>query len=270
MNHNTKVRSTAEFGPVAPIQVLRGLYEYGPKMFGTYHLLLAHHTIEAEAEFRALFKQINDEGHFGDGELTIIMDNSIVELGDAVDAATVAHATAIIQESCPIARVYPVLPDVMGDGSATRTAIADSYDQWADIIGGHGFMAVCQGETLEDYVETLTLVTDRERFPRIEWIGVPRILVKQIGTRMAATLKAIETDRCVHLLGFSDNIEDDFNCANVPGVSGIDSAVPLRVNDIFTPFISTEKRDPRWFVDAQVTPHMVNNLVEARKYVEGN
>lgn len=257
---------TAEFGPVAPIQILEGLYNYGPQMFGAYHLLLAHHTIEKEEEFRALFKRIDQEKHFGDGELTIIMDNSIVELGDAVSAATVAHAVSIIEDSCECARIYPVLPDVMGDGEATRIAIRDSYDQWTRIVGGHGFMAVCQGETLDDFRETLELVTSSE-YPEITWVGVPRILVPQIGSRWQATHDAIATDKCVHLLGFSDDMEDDFACARLEGVSGIDSAVPLRCPDVFTPYITTEKRDPNWFNDAVVTPHMISNLTEARRYI---
>lgn len=261
MNH-----VTAEFAPVAPIQVLGGLYNFGPSMFGAYHLLLAHHTIEKEAEFRALFKRIDEEKHFGDGELTIIMDNSIVELGDAVDAATVAHAVSIIEDSCECARVYPVLPDVMGDGAATREAIASSYDDWTRIVGGHGFMAVCQGDSLEDFRETLSMVCGQE-YPEISWVGVPRILVSQLGSRWQAAHDAIATGKCVHLLGFSDDMTDDMQCSRIEGISGIDSAVPLRCPDVFTPFITTEKRDPNWFRDAEVTPHMINNLIEVRRYI---
>jgi hypothetical protein len=234
-------------------------------MFGSYHLLLAHHTVEEEAAFRELFERIEADKHFGDGELTIIMDNSIVELGDAVDAAMVAHAVAIIEESCPRARVYPVLPDVMGKGDATRNIVAENYEDWVSLIGGSGFMVVCQGETFEDFKATLDYAV---ALPKVEWVGVPRILVSQIGTRAEATQAAIATGKCVHLLGFSDNMEDDIACARIPNVSGIDSAVPLRLADVFTPYIATEKRDPNWFRDAVVTPHMISNLIEARRYIE--
>lgn len=258
-------RLTAEFAPVGPIQVLEGLYNFGPSMFGAYHLLLAHHTIEEADRFAALFKRIEQEGHFGDGELTIIMDNSIVELGNSVDAATIAHAVSIIEDNCAPARVYPVLPDVMGEGAATREAIEDSYDSWSRLVGGHGFMAVLQGETMEDYEETLEMVTSVD-YPEIVALGVPRILTAQHGSRRPATVKAVATEMMVHLLGFSDDMRDDFECARLSDVSGIDSAVPLRTPDVFTPFITTEKRDPDWFREATVTPHMINNLVEARRY----
>ena len=258
-------RPTAQFGPVAPIQVLRGLFEDSPKTFGTYHLLLAHHTVEEREEFTSLFEHIHRSGAFEDGELTIIMDNSIVELGDAVDAAMVADAVDIIQSACPSARVYPVLPDVMGKGEETRNAIAETYEDWVSLIGGHGFMVVTQGESFEDFKATLDYACS---LSAVAWIGVPRILVSQIGTRAEATQAAIATGKCIHLLGFSDNMEDDIACARIPGVSGIDSAVPLRLQDVFTPYITTEKRDPNWFKDAQVTPHMIANLQEARKYIE--
>lgn len=260
-------RPTAQFGPVAPIQVLEGLYDFGPDMFGSYHLLLAHHTVAAESRgrFADLFSKISRENRFGDGELTIIMDNSIVELGDAVDAAMVADAVDIIEFNCPQARVYPVLPDVMGKGEETRNAIAAAYEEWVELIGGHGFMVVAQGETFADFQATLDYACS---LPAVQWIGVPRILVSQIGTRAEATQAAIASGKCVHLLGFSDNMEDDIACARIPGVSGIDSAVPLRLQDVFTPYITTEKRDPNWFRDALVTPHMISNLVEARRYIE--
>lgn len=257
----------ALFAPVAPIQVLEGLYDFGPDMFGQYHLLLAHHVLEEPERFANLFKRIQEDKHFEEGQLTIIMDNSIVELGSAVDAATIAQAVSIIEDNCEQARIYPVLPDVMGDGPATREAIKSSYDSWSRLVGGHGFMAVVQGATPADFTETLEFVTG-DAYPEIVFLGVPRILVKQHGSRLASAMQALDTGIPVHLLGFSDNMEDDFACAQLEGVFGIDSAVPLRTQEIFTPFITTEKRDPNWFRDAEVTPHMINNLIEARSYVE--
>jgi len=83
-----------KFAPVAPIQVLEGLWAAGPECFGNYHLLLAHHTVEHKTRFTALFKAIAEADHV----CTIIMDNSIVELGDAVGPEMVAEAVACVDQ----------------------------------------------------------------------------------------------------------------------------------------------------------------------------
>lgn len=253
-NHN-------KFGPVAPIQVLEGMWAAGPEIFGDYHLLLAHHTVAHKARFRDLFKAIADKGH----DCTIIMDNSIVELGDAVGPEMVAEAVSMVNHGEIIC--HPVLPDVMGDGEATRQAIYDAYDEWLDVVGGDGFMAVCQGSSFHDYVETLEMVTNRKDYPHIDVIGIPRVLTKIIGSRVRPALVArqMATQHKIHFLGFSDSITDDIDAVKVIPGAGIDSAVPLRYREVFTEFIDAGKRPSDWFETAQIDRLMIDNLQEARR-----
>lgn len=257
---------SAKFAPVAPIQLLTSIYEDSPKVFGDYHLLLAHHTVEEEKAFRDLFKRIQNDGHFKKG-LTIIMDNSLVELKGAVSLDLMLEACDIILESCEDAQVIAVLPDAMGDGDATRHLMQIHCATWLGALKHvNGFMAVAQGSTYEDYLDTLNYIN---LFDEIDWIGIPRILVETCGSRVPATLKAVQggVHKKIHLLGFSDNMEDDMVCAGIGGVSGIDSAVPLRMKDAFSVHADPGPRPEFWFNKATYTPQVTANIISARQHV---
>jgi hypothetical protein len=249
-----------KFAPVAPIQVLEGLYAYDPKVFGDYHLLLAHHTVAHKKRFKELFKRAYDDGWTG----TIIMDNSIVELGDSVDTAMVAEAVNIVEADGKTdgTHVYPVLPDVMGQGHETRGASTDVYDDWCDSMPGDGFMAVCQGKDFQDFQESLIYFGNRAQFDMVKVLGIPRILEKTVGSRVRPAISARNymESHFIHLLGFSDNVSDDIDSAWINPNCGIDSAVPLRMMDVFNEFADAGKRPPDWFEQAQVSTRMIDNL----------
>lgn len=258
----------AKFAPVAPIQVLEGLYAAGA--FGDYHLLLAHHTVEHKTRFTDLFKRAYDDGWEG----TIIMDNSIVELGDSVGAGLVSEACwALSSDTAPEGvKIIPVLPDVMGEGVATRELVTNSYDTWCkEIPAREGFMVVCQGDSYSDFLHSLHFFTDTTAFPGITTLGIPRVLQKTCGTRIRAALSARDymDDYAIHLLGFSDSITDDIDsCKALSGNCGIDSAVPLRLREMFTEFVDAGKRPADWFDTAQVDGQMISNLRLAREMFE--
>lgn len=254
----------AEFAPVAPIQVLEQLYQLSPKMFGEYHLLLAHHTVEHWEHFDTLAKRIASEGTI---HPLIIMDNSVVECGGYVNEDMMKSACRPFFEVG--IDIIAVLPDVMGNGGRTREAVLEAYRHWEMTIPCSGFMAVCQGESLQDYEASLKTFANRSRFPNIEFLGVPRILVEKVGSRRHATEMALKyaqpNGMKVHLLGYSDDMFDDLTCSRIPGVHGIDSAVPLRVP---TPFDFAKTYPPRpkdWFEVAQLGPVMRMNLEAARR-----
>lgn len=259
-----------KFAPVAPVQVLEGLYGYSDQTFGSYHLLLAHHTVDEEDRFRALFRRIHNETPTLNP--TIIMDNSLVELGGAVDFQMLSDAVEVITEVCEEATVIPVLPDVMGDGAETRRAVEDAYDRWSEFMPGNGFMAVCQGASWDDFQESVDMFADQDAFPEITWLGIPRKLVETLGTRKDAVAYALAASNGrheIHLLGFSDNMVDDYACAKLPGVAGIDSAVPLRVESQFTLDMKVPPRPPEWFDEAECSPRVIANLNRARLLLEG-
>ena len=258
------------FAPVAPIQVLEGLLSISPTTFGRYHLLLAHHTVEHPARFTELFRVASTR--IGQ-HIDVIMDNSLVELGGAVDSKMIREAVEIVQEGGGShTHVIPVLPDVMGDAAATIQASTEAYSEWQkDEMPGSGYMVVAQGPSFWDFIKLIDHFFVLNYFPEIRWVGIPRALVSTLASRRFAIeyVQTVAPHVQIHLLGFSDNVLDDLQCARLRGVRGIDSAVPLRHDGIFLPTSQTPPRSPDWFDKAEVNNDtMLINLYNIRKWVE--
>jgi len=264
------------YAPVAPVQILREMLAVDPHFFGHYHLLLAHETVKKPGEFYSVFS----DAVFGTGlpRGVVIMDNSVVETGEAVDLGMVREAANIIQAATGRHdwTVLPCLPDVMGDGPATRTAIAEAYPEWDKEMTSKEFMAIAQGDDLQDFFQTVNFLflDEPNRFPKIRWLGIPRILTKQVGSRKAAIdyVSMVAPQIRIHLFGFSDNMVDDFQCARDPRVVGIDSAVPIRVRQPLLPTTYVPARDPEWFDKGSVFPYLPileDNLRNVREWVGG-
>lgn len=258
----------ASYAPVAPIQILEEMRKQN--VLGTYHLLLAHHVLEYPERFAELFNNHKQS--------TIIMDNSIVELGASENDSKVLEAVKAIQARAASPHwIIPVLTDVMGDGAATRDAATTSYKWWKENAPEWPLMVVTQGSEWEDFTATVDYFLLSGKFPGIEYVGVPRVLVEAIGSRQLAVqyIEAVRPDIATHLLGFSNDVTDDVICANLPGVEGIDSAVPLRytyqlpegVSKLYTPSIAIPARPKDWFENGTFTNDDYINLANARKWV---
>lgn len=262
----------AQFAPVCPIQMLETMREQA--VLGQYHLLLAHHVLEFPDRFTRLF-----EGH---PQSTIIMDNSIVELGASEGPAKVLEAANTVRFARALNGqnhwVIPVLTDVMRDGEATREQATESYRWWQANAPSYPLMVVAQGNSWEDFCKTVDHFL-LGNFPMIEYVGIPRKLVEVLGTRQLCIqyLEAVCPMINTHLLGFSDDVTDDVICANNPTVEGIDSAVPLRYaysqtedDDTLTQYTPTCPIPPRsadWFENGTFRDSDYRNLANIRKWV---
>ncbi len=212
----------AKFAPVCPPKVLRHLRDNG--LMGDYHLLLAHDVVDKEAEYFELFPPNHG--------MTVIMDNSVIELGKAVDLQMVARAAQITSAT------YIVLPDTLQDCEQTLFDCTTAVNVWGAFFEealdhDWSFMFVPQGNTLREWVYCLETFHE-EYHKQVGIWGIPRILTDTPGieTRSKAIQvfqKLCEYERA-HLLGFSDNVLDDMMCASMLRPNdGIDSAVPLRI-----------------------------------------
>jgi len=272
---------TAQFAPVAPIQVLEGLKEQDE--LGDYHLLLTHHILEYKERFAELFPPLTTRALLGkQARKSLIVDNSLVELKSATTEAAVLEACECLGEGHII---VPVLSDVMGDGAATRRLSKESYEWWNQRSANYPLMVVLQAgfpgtvnhsphhyeavwtdfcKTADEFLLNL--------YPQIKWVGIPRVLTGPnfLGSRERAIkyVQAIRPDIKIHLLGFSDNVPDDILCARM-GVEGIDSAVPLRCPTDFVPSMALPSRPANWFESAEVTETMLDNLYAVRHWIEG-
>lgn len=245
-----------KFCVVAPINILKGLSAHG--MLGIHHLLLAHDVVKEDK--RVDYQNIFRNRAWDDSEL-VIMDNSVIETGSAVDLDMIAEAILLTRPTCV------VLPDVLLDGSSTVDSCRKALIDWPEKLGHYTkYMYVPQGKTLKEFFEAASapgLLEDE----RITHWGVPRNLVAHMNTHSRGIackmLYELNPQRRIHMLGFSDRMADDFACASFPEVESIDSAVPLRLNQ---PFNINSVPQPRgdWWDNAQMTPLLIQNLNQVR------
>lgn len=203
------------FAPVAPPELLMLLKK--ADLLGNYHLLLAHDVVARPELYKEIFDDVN---------ATIIMDNSLIELGSPVDIDVMEKAISIVPST------YAVLPDHLGDCRATVAAVRGVIDEWYDELRQRcGLLAVVQGSTESEIgwcINEYKFINREDRM--IDAFSIPKILGDTMGSRRGAIELCIK-EGClpIHLLGFSDDAEDDAHCAQMQNVMGIDSAVPLRL-----------------------------------------
>ncbi len=211
----------AMFAPVAPVSILKELKEKG--LLGKYHLLLCHDIAEHPDDYHNIFNDLEDA--------FIILDNSTVELGAPVSTETMLAAASVVKASCS------VLPDKLADAEFTIESARKYANIWYH-AGLHPFMVVPQGKTLKEWMrcaDELYLIA--EQVPGIEFWSVPKVLQEMTGSRQQAITylasllggHVMYPSRNIHLLGFSNDLLDDIACARRPEISGIDSAVPIRL-----------------------------------------
>lgn len=221
----------AKFAPIAPPHLLKSMRnQWGDHILGDYHLVLAHDIVENYKQW--------ENGQILPSGSTVIIDNSIIELGEPVSADIMEEAFNILGDSHAYTRVI-VLPDVFDDPGQTFRQ-SQSYLHTLKDRGRPGFeaaqyMYVLQAATMEHmhYITGGFYVEELVR-QGVEWVSIPRRIADRFGTRTFALytvlqLQLIHPQLKIHLLGFSENVEDDIHCTLHSGVSGIDSAVPIRL-----------------------------------------
>ena len=252
----------ASFAPVCPVHIYKEFLKRD--ILGNYHLLLAHDILENAQAYAEVFDQVTAE------DRVVILDNSIIELGTAVDIHVIAQAAVNVNAN------VIVLPDVLLDADATVKSCRESIGVWAralDNILGEGeytFMIAPQGQTVEDFARCAEAFADDER---IGWWGIPRNYVASVGSRDSAVhlCHMIDNSKRIHLLGFSDHIADDMLCARCSLVDGIDSAVPIRAASLNMHMSMDMRQLPSrgdWWKEAAFKELMVENLATARKWTK--
>jgi len=218
----------ALFAPIGPTKLLRLLKEQDEELLGRFHLVLAHDIVEHSGEWKDLLPE---------GSLVII-DNSIIELGKPVESEVMVQAVKILGDS-----IHPVvvLPDKFDDPYTTYTQSALYYSILTKVLpSSTEYMYVLQSsnpnELKKDSIFRGLQLAYCLGEQKVCWWGIPRRIADNMGTRMHAVLEARQIQLShpelgikVHLLGFSNNIQDDIYCCQERGIIGIDSTVPLRL-----------------------------------------
>ena len=210
----------SRYSPIAPITLLEEMQD--KNILGNYLLLLAHDVLMEPIRYENLILNMRDFDNEDDDSF-VIMDNSVVELGQAMYADDVVEAACVVEANCIMT------PDAMGGFDATVALIEDQ----AEILENCNFplMRVPQGKDLEEIKECIEWI--HEYLPvkegEYEYWGIPRWIANELGSRIVPINYVADTipRACIHLLGMSKNYEDDIHCALNPLVMGIDSANPV-------------------------------------------
>lgn len=228
----------SRFAPVVPIHMAEDLQRVG--LFGDYHLPLAHDVLKFPDEYTSLFRTVRESP-----ESFVILDNSLIELGASMDLHSLVQAAEAVSPDCV------VIPDELGSGKNTMRMAAHFIEEWnaytKDFASDNrpDLMGVVQGASIDECME----VVDLYRMAGVQYISVPRVCTKILGSRIPLLVEILRLNEAfagIHLLGFSDNVFDDLAAAKLPGVMGIDSAVPIRAGlrrmylDLNNPNWSTE------------------------------
>jgi hypothetical protein len=240
----------AAFAPVASLEMYRRLLEAGE--LGDYQLLIASEVLKDTRGWDDFWKTEVGQDSF------IIMDNGLIETGKPLAPLDLFRAAETVGADCI------VVPDKLGDYKATLRL---GQNHIPELQGGpFPLLGVLQGT---EYNEVLDLA-EFYRDAGVQYISVPRIMVELFGSRielvhMVAQKWGPVPAPFIHLLGFSDRIEDDMIAATQHAVMGIDSAVPIWLglaNGEYLPgrppiHIDLGKR-PKDYWSLKPDPHSVN------------
>lgn len=249
-----------EFAPVAPLEVHKALHETGD--LGTYQLLLAHEVLAEPQAYYEFWRDQIDQ--------TIIMDNSLIELGHPMKIEKVMEAASIVGGDTSIV----VLPDVLGDRIGTMALVFDALEELDDTEIPDlevKTLAVAQGATP---IDTFSCARDLIQLG-VDYVSIPRRLADGAGSRLWAARTVAAYHKPIHLLGFSDNNWDDIVTAGVAGVVGIDSAVPIWLGlqgRLLPPEPEVAahygKRPETYPHTKKITPEVIQNVRTVRRWLE--
>ena len=182
----------------------------------------------------------------------VIMDNSLIELGGAVDVETVYNAA----KQCGADEF--ILPDVFQNGVATITEVRKSIS-WLyknDHIHEMRLMAVCQGATIDEFVECFRRL---EMIPEIHCIGIPKIAA----TLMKDGRPGLEwlwqgSPKAIHLLGCWTNLVEFTKYEHPALIRSCDTCIPA--------LLSTHDIRNAWHDRPEKTIDLVNDEIHMWPY----
>lgn len=240
MQKLSKLFPKGAYSPVCNASLMYKLIVEG--LVNDYFLFLAHDVAASKHVYERLRNKISPFA-------TVILDNSLIELGGAVNYEVMDIACKYINPD------FIVLPDVLLNRKETIKAASEVFNQWRSLLrptqyGTESkFLAVLQGNSEYELLECAQQYCLMDTDNCIGAFGIPRAFGNLIGTRNRIIRKLFESGndnfcKPIHLLGFSANLADDLSCAGMPLVMGIDSATPIRVGAEHLKLNMHDKSDP--------------------------
>lgn len=254
--------TVSKFAPVGPCRLYTGMRMAG--FIPQNILLLAHDVVANQLDYETEF------AHQEWCDTNIIMDNSLIETGGAVDANMVYDAAQIVSAD------IVVLPDVLGMGEQSTNATLKAWPEWYWRFREYEKMVVIQGATIKGWLYSLEVLC-RETEP--DWVSVPRIAQTIEGYdryELCNWVSNLFPGKPIHLLGFSDEPWKDIEAATHPSVRSIDSAVPLRMasrglKNLLSddPGSRIDEDGMNWWDQTMFIPEMVTNCRDIDRLIAG-
>lgn len=182
----------------------------------------------------------------------VIMDNSLIELGGAVNVETVYNAA----KQCGADEF--ILPDVFQDADATIQKVVESI--WWLYSHGHmdefRLMAVCQGETIEDFIRCFKRLND---IPEIHCIGIPKVAAG-LSLFGRPGLEPIwqNSRKAIHLLGCWNNLSELTEYERPSLIRSCDTCIPA--------LLSTRDVSFAWTDRPEKTIDLINDQIHWDSY----
>ena len=203
-----------KFCSITPLKNTDLMYE------NEYVMLLAH--LSKKSDYYADFARKNNNYK--------IMDNSIIELGEAFSMQDLVNEAI----KCNVDEI--ILPDVFEDGEKTVKVVKESIEWLRDnnLLGKFKLMAVCHGKGPKELDDTFTALNN---IPEIDVIGVPKVLTTWITSRVkSAEHMTTQTNKEVHLLGCWDSLKELKEITDGCKIRSIDTCMPalLSIYDMNT------------------------------------
>lgn len=183
-----------------------------------------------------------------------IMDNSLIELGGAVDVETVYNAA----KQCEVDEF--ILPDVFQDGEATVKEVKKSI-RWLrdnDHLKEFRLMAVCQGKSLKEFVECFCKLY---MMPEIHSIGIPKaasVLLPE--GRPGLEFLWEGSTKAIHLLGCHKNLAELIMYKRPAIIRSCDTCIPA--------LLSTKDIKCAWLDRPEKTIDLINDEISWNSYNE--
>lgn len=149
-----------------------------------------------------------------------ILDNSLIELGGAVDMEQLIAAA----EMCDADEI--ILPDVFKDAAATLRSVVQAIE-WLDdhqLKHKYRLMAVCQGDTPAEFERCFRTL---ESFPTIHCIGIPKV-AETIHPNGRPGFEYLwqGSPKTIHLLGCWSNLTELLEYENPARIRSVDTCIP--------------------------------------------
>ena len=177
-----------------------------------YHMALTHLVLK----YPQYKEYYSDIGGY------IILDNSLIELGDSVDIGTVIEAAEMIVPH------EIVLPDVYLDCDATLKTIETVLNRLdkLEIPAEYKLQAVAHGKTKDDWQRCWN---ELNKIDEIDCIAIPKVTTTVFGHRKDVIQYALKhnlSNKEVHLLGLWDTIAElkSYTPKQKEAIRGIDTS----------------------------------------------